>query len=324
MSICVVAIHTQPLSVFNDGIVKSIYEAVIALAVPFYFCVSGFLLAQGMELEYSKEKKLLRISKQLLRLLQTYIIWSIIYLPLTIYGYIQDGSDYIKCVALYFRNILFQGDNFFSWHLWYLLSSIYVFIAIYFLYVFSKDYKNQRALITVFVFSFVLYYLVAYLLGKSSDNYLICLIGKIIEKTIRTNRIFAGGVFIPIGAFVYYLKNKSFLFNKAICFVCILFALIVYILLGGSLVARIFACFFLLSIAVQVKKIFKTMYMQIRHSGMVIYLTHMYFFFLWDVTHGMNGYGIYGFLFTIICSLILSIVVNILYDRYKVVRLLFG
>lgn len=46
MAFCVIAIHTDPLVSCNNTVVLAIYDAVVRMAVPFFFVASGFLLGK--------------------------------------------------------------------------------------------------------------------------------------------------------------------------------------------------------------------------------------------------------------------------------------
>lgn len=81
MSFCVVAIHTNPLINCSSRLVLSIYDSVVELAVPFFFIVSGFLLAQ----KFDGKNNTTIIYKQMKKILKMYLIWNLIYSPLEIY-----------------------------------------------------------------------------------------------------------------------------------------------------------------------------------------------------------------------------------------------
>ena len=114
MAICVVAIHTQPLQSVN-GIWKNLYETTVALSVPFFFMSTGYLVFGKLILPYDCEYNKKKAKKQILKMLRAYFIWSILYLPLAFYGFFSvDKYGIFKSGILYIRNILFQGQNYFS------------------------------------------------------------------------------------------------------------------------------------------------------------------------------------------------------------------
>lgn len=126
MSFCIVAIHLQPFNSFlNEE--NDFSNIAIRLAVPFYFCCSGFFLKHKLDatndlLEYKAVA--LTYIKRVLRL---YLIWSIIYLPCIAFWYIKNK----KTPLLYIKEILFDGSYL---HLWYLPSLAVGIVIVSFLY----------------------------------------------------------------------------------------------------------------------------------------------------------------------------------------------
>ena len=113
MAFVVVSIHT------TDWPLLGIRE----VAVPFFFLVSGFFLFRKMT--GHRKTDLAAIRDWTLKILRLYLIWTAIYLPFTVYGYIQDGLSVKQAIAVFFRNLAFLGQNYMSWPLWYLLSMIW-------------------------------------------------------------------------------------------------------------------------------------------------------------------------------------------------------
>lgn len=130
MAIVVVAIHTRPELSFSSPVVVGLFEAVYTIAVPFFFMASGFLLFRKISLPLNEEGEL-RIKSYLKKICKLYLIWTVIYLPLTVYGFYQDGLPLLKSIAIFFRNILLIGENYMSWPLWYLLALIVAVGIIY-------------------------------------------------------------------------------------------------------------------------------------------------------------------------------------------------
>lgn len=127
-SIAVVAIHTDPLLGFEEHIIYKIYQSFIYLAVPFFFVSSGFLMYQASGA--GKDQCLLG---QIKKYINIYLIWSVIYLPLAIYHYIDTGMDFTSAVIDYFIGLCFIGEHFNSYILWYILSMIFALVFIRFL-----------------------------------------------------------------------------------------------------------------------------------------------------------------------------------------------
>lgn len=128
MAAAVVAIHTNPIvSWTNQAAIKAVV-IVEEWAVPFFFTASGFLLFRTMKQPYETQIK--RIDRYLVKIVKLYCAWTLISLPLTLYGYSISGNSIISCVLSYVKYFLFVGKLYNSYHLWYLLSLIYARAAI--------------------------------------------------------------------------------------------------------------------------------------------------------------------------------------------------
>ena len=88
MAIIVIFIHTW--SRFGGILMQTkLIPIVTNTAVPFFFITSGFLLEN--KIKKQKENKEKVVKKYILNALRIYIIWTIIYLPITIFGWILNG-----------------------------------------------------------------------------------------------------------------------------------------------------------------------------------------------------------------------------------------
>jgi surface polysaccharide O-acyltransferase-like enzyme len=128
MAFAVIAIHTHPFENCENKNFLNGYNILVNLAVPFFFLASGYLLAVKMEYPYGKD--LTRLKEQLLKIIKMYLTWTLIYLPMAVYNFISSGTSFIKSVCLYIRGFVFIGQQYNSWQLWYLLSTIYALIII--------------------------------------------------------------------------------------------------------------------------------------------------------------------------------------------------
>lgn len=122
----VIGIHTRPLQAVSDVADKLFYYDISNYAVPFFYACTGYFLIVRQQNKDVHEKICFRIKK----FLRLYVIWSIIYLPLTFCGWIIEGNRepvyLLRCV----RNFILVGDNFYSWALWYLNGLVFALIFI--------------------------------------------------------------------------------------------------------------------------------------------------------------------------------------------------
>ena len=121
MAFVVVSIHTTTWPLLG----------IREVAVPYFFIVSGFFLFGKMTGD--REEDLTAIRTWTLKILKLYLIWTAIYLPFTVFGWLQDGLDWKQALMLFARNLVFVGENFMSWPLWYLLSMLWGGVLFYIL-----------------------------------------------------------------------------------------------------------------------------------------------------------------------------------------------
>ena len=125
MALCVVAIHTNPMADCTSTLAVLVYDTVLNCAVPFFFLVSGYLLASKMTWPYDQDDSLALIHEYIISMLKLYLFWSLIYLPLRLKDYVNAGCSLADGIIHYFLNLVFVGGYFSTEFLWYLLSSIY-------------------------------------------------------------------------------------------------------------------------------------------------------------------------------------------------------
>lgn len=72
-----------------------------------------------------------RVRKTSLKLLELYLIWTVLYLPITIFGDLLYGKDLVHGLFAFVHRTLLVGENFCSWPLWYLLAGAVAFALVY-------------------------------------------------------------------------------------------------------------------------------------------------------------------------------------------------
>lgn len=120
MSVLVVATHTGLFSLIHDKELADTLINSLAIKVPFFFVASGFLVWYKIGNSSIEDKKT-KLRRWINKTFRLYIVWTILYLPFTIYGFYHDGIPVLKSLVVFTRNVLFVGQNFLSWPLWYLL-----------------------------------------------------------------------------------------------------------------------------------------------------------------------------------------------------------
>ena len=325
MAICVVAIHTQPLQSVN-GIGKNLYETTVALSVPFFFMSTGYLVFGKLILPYDCEYNKKKAKKQILKMLRAYFIWSILYLPLAFYGFFSvDKYGIFKSGILYIRNILFQGQNYFSYPLWYLLAAIYASIVFYFLI--RNGFQTSRVIWAISI-SFIISKGTDYLvINQNSFHGFSRLLAVCLAKTFSEGRVFSGIYLMLIGALIQ--KYSKWINNAMVRYSCIIFVtLFIFDVFIDNVFLRLSVCvaFFIFVQNLKVKKVTDAQSHFLRRMSTVVFYAHMIIFFLWGLIDGKEpSYGFTGFIASLVGTVVLAVIISA--NRIKnsrLVRELFG
>lgn len=108
MAFLVVEIHTRPFGA------TPLVQGVDCVAVPFFFISSAFLCFRGLNIAQfsnSKSSACTRVRNTTKRLLQLYLIWTLIYIPVSLFGYINSGLSPLKTLLYFIRGTLLIGEN---------------------------------------------------------------------------------------------------------------------------------------------------------------------------------------------------------------------
>lgn len=205
-SLLVIAVHVKPFGSFADDTVKllnfGVQNWLARIAVPFFFVCSGYFLYKKTTLrDFSVEPS----RKTLLHLLKLYLIWTLLYLPLSVRAFLRDPKGLRHAVLTYCRNCFITGSY---THLWYFPALIFaVFLTSYLL---SKHIRHKHI---------VFLSVAAYGIGLLAQSWFglirplqsaappVWQLLKLLQKLIVTTRdgLFDGFLFVNIGAvFAFY------------------------------------------------------------------------------------------------------------------------
>lgn len=278
----VIGIHTRPFQAINDILDNLFYYDISNYAVPFFYACTGYFLIFKQSAEDLHTKLIFRFKKTL----KIYLIWSVIYLPLTVVGWIIEGKRSLVYLLRCLRNYVFVGENFYSWTLWYLNGLIFALIL---LCILSRKLSIKKIFdisVLAYLIGIVLEILNNHLenlplfLAKPVDLYFSLFV------TTR-NGLFQSLVFVTTGMLIA-LKNstgelkpsiKNGLFAGFIYVVKVGFSLIE----GGQNISKVldlptFCFLFELTIYACGKTNFKgSFYKQLRNISEILYFVHMYF-----------------------------------------------
>lgn len=304
MAFAVVAIHTHPLENCTNGFINNVFSNFFELAVPFFFVASGYLLA--LKISYPYEIEDISIIKQkLIKIVKMYIIWMIIYTPLTVFHNIKEGTSLSIFCLVYIKNLIFVGEQYNSWPLWYLLSTIYSLILI--INLMRLKIKPSGMLIISLLFAFISFGTDWLSTTAMQLLAIFQLIQKVIKLSIYSGRIFRGMIYIPLGMILaqYRLNMPTNILMLVIGFVsrCYFenatidsFLLILTVIGFWGIIEKI---------ELPNSNIFRAL----RSASTAIYLIHMYIWSLYYfAVYKEKTYGMDSFLFTAIVSLILAFI----------------
>lgn len=280
MAILIVFIHLSPFSDFNKELNFFSSIAITRIAVPFFFMASGFFLkikidGAGNWLEIQKIVK-----AYVKKLLLLYIIWSIIYLPCSIYIIIKSN----KSIFLYIQECLFEGSHVHLWYLPALLVASFLAIVIY------KRIGLKKA-ITLSTSLYILGLLDISYYGIIKNQVILNAI-EIYDKIFLTTRngFFYGLIFVLLG---FYATEKDYEQKRNIvCFIMSFVALLIEIyILRYCGIARNYdmllfsvpATFYLFKIIQQIHIKDKDIYYYLRKFSSYIYFLHLWIAFLLSV-----------------------------------------
>ena len=312
MAVLVVATHTSFFSFIKS---PEIYKAVftsLSVKVPFFYAASGFLVWNKVY-DASNEDKLCRLKGWICKTLRLYLIWTLIYMPFTIYGFYLDGLSPLKSIGVFFRNFLLVGQNFYSWQLWYLLGTLVAAIIVYLLI------KVKCKLILMYCLAAVFAIIGILLDYCASNNYLHDLTSLYFKLfTTTRNGFFQGFPYIMIGISV---ANDGIIKSKGKLCLILLLAFIAHML--EFKLATFIMTYALFSLVIQfdLRPRQDQLYKHFRLASTVVYLVHM----IWV--------GVFTFIIPIRNNILLFIVAIVMsfasaylaikFKESKVVRQLF-
>ena len=274
ISLLVIAIHCglkgENIHLYN----------IFQCSVPCFFVISAYYIEQK---RVTNSKYLDKYIKKTAKL---YVLWSIIFLPLTIYGIINSPSPIWKEIFYMFHNYLVKGDNYCSWPLWYLLALLYSCI----IYRAMLNHKWSIVKISVAVFSITaLGYIIEYGSDIKFFHYILSAFG----GTTR-NGLFQGLSFYFIGVVLSKEKVITLIRNNRI--ICSIIVIAIAPLCSTLDVTRslfldhIF-CGLLVGLLLSSDIATSFSSKNIREIAIWIYFTHMYIVFSLEHFFGNYSFG---------------------------------
>lgn len=322
MAFFVVGIHSQ-LSKFFGPVGEGVLDNIFALAVPYFFICSGYFLFNKINISNINKENSIVITNYLKKIIKLYIVWSIIYLPLTIYGelFVWKTST-VKAVVKIIKNYILVGENFYSWQLWYLLGLIVAVIIIYFLAKLKLNYK----IITIIS-------LVLFLIGIGIDT---LSVNEVFENQLNVyytvfsttrNGFFYGFFYVSLGMLIANKEEKLGIIDIAI----LILSIVGLLLFNASPFKRLYIAllaFIIFKISLNVNLKNSPIYLICRKLSIKVYLIHMYFVAIYRLFISSNE-DVYNYLVCFVFASLLSVIVAVIFDiidkktNIKLAKLLF-
>lgn len=312
MAIVVVAIHTRPEMSFSSLFVIRLFESVYSIAVPFFFMASGFLLFRKISLPLNEDGEQ-RIKSYLKRMCRLYLVWTIIYLPLTIYGFYIDGLSLVKAGSVFLRNVLLVGENYMSWPLWYLLALI---VSVGIIYGLLKLKISMNVIVVCGIFMA----LVGVGLDYCRENaFLQPITDFYFSFFLKTrNGFFVGFLFVALGMLCADCLRLSF--GKTLLLLSVgILGMKLSIPLSYALVT---CAIFIFSISIKLNTVKSACFSRLRMISSVVYFIHMFAISALILLANYE-YGLLLFFVVIALSLTVGLIL-MRYNTNRVFRFLFA
>ena len=300
MAILVVAIHTHPLEHCTSRTVMTIYNQITQLAVPFFFLSSGYLLSTKFS-SFSDIGNNIGITfRHTCKILKMYLVWSLVYLPLAILDYWRSGMSFQHNLLDYIRGLVFIGEHYNSWHLWYLLSTVYALILVMAMFRFRLNTKKWVIVIgSIYLLSIFMDEIAACSEALPSP---IHLFRTFISLTTVNGRILQGAFFIPMGIL---MVDKDISVPK--CLVLFIGCFCVNFFIENEAISNILlflSAITLFGVIIHIDLKNHYIYKVFRNLSTDIYLIHMYIFSIYcSLIYKKVHFGFDSFLVTAILSL---------------------
>ncbi len=313
MAIIVVAIHTSPQTNIHHNILKQFISYLYSPAVPFFFTASGFLIWNKIY-DSTKAEKTNRLKGWIIKTFRLYIVWTAIYIPLTIYGFHIDDNSIIKSILIFLRNIVFVGENYMSWPLWYLLGMLVAAVLIYIMVSLNAKAKTMYTIATVMA-------LVGILLDYCNNNNIFTAIVSPYFKLFLTTRngFFQGLPYIMIGISI---ANEGVIKSKK--WLTAIFVLSFIAHMSGYQLATFIMSYALFSLTIQfdLPEREDNLYRNCRLISTIVYFVHMIFVACLTILLPIEIPNYILFLTVVILSIITARIA-IRYKENRIVKILF-
>lgn len=278
-ALLVLAIHTFPFAQISEKFNLFFISTICRLAVPFFFTASAFFFFRKYRGQSFDDPKPFYAFEW--RIFKLYLVWTVIYLPYTIWNYSQAGGSVLFNILSYIRNFLLNGSYY---HLWFLPALMIGMAIVYY----SLSYLGTKKTIILC--------LVLYLFG-----YVINVYGPLLEKipyvsmvygfyiaafSTARNGFFFAPVFLLLGLFFSngrFMKLKASSLGFTISFFLLILEVSLYYLYGiltdmSCMFIFVIPCtFFLMNMLLKARIPDSPQFKILRKDSVIIYCSQILF-----------------------------------------------
>lgn len=155
-AIIVISSHAHLFEDYQGTLIYTAWDRTGIIAVRLFFVISGYFIGIKMR-DQSDGSAVLKNS--IVKFFKLYILWTLIYLPATIYGLATSGMNLKECIWFLVSGLFFYGSSYWSWQLWYLLGLLYSLIIIW---IFCKWKLNKTIVWVILSISYLFGFLFVY------------------------------------------------------------------------------------------------------------------------------------------------------------------
>lgn len=277
----VVAIHTFPFVDFSPAFNLFFISTIGRLAVPFFFVCSSFFLFRKVNQVHLRSIQAKEIVKKwFVRIGVLYLIWTVIYLPYTIWNYAQAGFS-LSGLLGWIRDFFLNGSYY---HLWFLPALMLGMAIVWWLY-------TKKGVIFTLEVSLILYF-IGYLINIfgpiwESLPYISIVYGFFVKMIVTArDGFFFAPLFIGIGLMCSQMRRptlKACSIGFAASFIGLILEVCAYSALGvlndqsSMFLMLIPALYFFMNMMLQIKIPKKAVYVKMRQESTLIYVSHILF-----------------------------------------------
>lgn len=320
-ALLVLAIHTYPFVDISPVFNTFFLQTICRLAVPFFFISSAFFFFghyQSKSLEDTRP-----LQRYLWRIFRLYLVWTVIYLPYTIWNYMDSGFGWYNIIS-YLRDFLLNGSYY---HLWFLPALLLGMCLVYAGLRFLGDVKTTIIALVLYILG---YFINVYAAVWQSVPYVSIVYG-FFTKTLVTSRdgIFFAPIYLLMGYWVlkgFRIRRQPALIGFAASLILLILEVSVYYFLGiledtSSMFLMLLPCsYFLFCWLLSLKMPWHPQYKILRTDSTVIYVSQILFARIFLILMPQAHLAVY--LFTLACCQLLSACIVRYSERLPILKYL--